>query len=131
MVLNYLFQIISSNQQQFIGLLNEPVSGDQPAGEGTPTPAAPPSGGGGTGGSALGTGGTGGGPQMDGGYIQVTTAEKEAIERVGVTYGALLHGDNFIIAQYVPANACLILLFVRNFSTQRRDMNLSAKYLCV
>ena len=93
MVLNYLFQIISSNQQQFIGLLNEPVSGDQPAGEGTPTPAAPPSGGG-TGGSALGTGGTGGGPQMDGGYIQVTTAEKEAIERVGVTYRALLNGDN-------------------------------------
>lgn len=65
----FLMQEISSHQEQFIQMLNEP------------NPDAVPASGGGVAGGVGGMGReTAGGSQMS--YIQVTPQEKEAIERV-------------------------------------------------
>lgn len=81
-----LLQEISSHQEQFIQMLNEP------------NPEVVPSGGGSVAGGPGGAGGVGGdapgGSHMS--YIQVTPQEKEAIERVRRSLSPLSFSAKFM-----------------------------------
>ncbi len=68
------FQVITQNQERFVQLLNDPEVGSGSGGSGGVPTQGPNVGGGG--------GGGGGGSPGEGGYIQVTPEEKQAIERV-------------------------------------------------